>query len=380
MLLAQGSASEGAEAIKPIASAPGIRELNLRVLAAESLAASGKRDEALAMLAGDEPELKAQSARIAAAKKSLPPAITPEFALSELLVRIALDINRERVTPLSPMLARLATFADSGNDEAWLATAQLLSATDRYEPGLRALDQIAPGGVFDRAAQITRVRILMANSASEQALAAIQPLVAQPGAGVPEWSLLGDIYGALERPADAVPAYRKAIDLASASDKDDQLSTLWLLYGSALERSGKWPEAKVALTKAAELAPDQAIVLNYLGYAQLERRENIAEARALIEKAYNIKPGDAAITDSLGWALYLQGNFPGAIEKLEIAAEGEPGGSDINEHLGDAYWSAGRRIEARYSWAAARVTAEKKDVPRLTRKIDFGLEAAAPSP
>ena len=194
-------------------------------------------------------------------------------------------------------------------------------------------------------------------------------------------SLLGDIYSALERPADAAPAYRKALDQLDATAKDDdRVATLWLLYGSALERSGKWPEAKTALSKAAELAPDQAIVLNYLGYAQLERRENIAEARGLIEKAYNLKPGDAAITDSLGWAYYLQGNYPAAIEKLEIAAEGEPGGADINEHLGDAYWSAGRRIEARYSWTAARVTAEKKAIPRLTRKMDFGLETDSVAP
>ncbi len=56
---------------------------------------------------------------------------------------------------------------------------------------------------------------------------------------------------------------------------------------------------------------------------------------------------------------------------------GDPGESSINEHLGDAYWAVGRRLEARFAWTAAMVQAEPADVTRLRAKIDNGGPATA---
>jgi Flp pilus assembly protein TadD len=114
-------------------------------------------------------------------------------------------------------------------------------------------------------------------------------------------------------------------------------------------------------------------VLNYLGYAQLERRENLVEAERLVREAHRLAPDNAAITDSLGWALFLKGSLGEAIPLLEQAAQGEPADVEINEHLGDAYYAAGRRVDARYAWAAALVYAESEDATRLRAKIDRGL-------
>jgi Flp pilus assembly protein TadD len=93
-----------------------------------------------------------------------------------------------------------------------------------------------------------------------------------------------------------------------------------------------------------------------------------------------LRPDDPAITDSLGWVYYLRGDVPKAIETLERAVAGEPSEPTINEHLGDAYWTAGRRYEARYAWQAALVYADKEDASRISRKLDTGLtpEVAAP--
>src|SRR3546814_1477908 len=100
------------------------------------------------------------------------------------------------------------------------------------------------------------------------------------------------------------------------------------------------------LERANQLAPDQPVILNYLGYAQIERRQNIDEALALIQKASGLKPDDPAIKDSLGWAHYVNGNVKKAIPVLEKAVQGAPDDATVNEHLGDAYWTAGRRFEA----------------------------------
>ena len=133
------------------------------------------------------------------------------------------------------------------------------------------------------------------------------------------------------------------------------------------------PEARSALREAYRLAPEQPFVLNYLGYAQLVRRENVDEAERLIRAAHRLAPDNAAITDSLGWALYLRGRFGEAIPLLERAAEAGPADVEINEHLGDAYFAAGRRVEARFAWKAAMVYAEGAVATRIAAKIEAGL-------
>ena len=107
----------------------------------------------------------------------------------------------------------------------------------------------------------------------------------------------------------------------------------------------------------------------------LENGENAADALGLLVKARNLRPDDAAITDSLGWAWVKQGEIAKGIELLEQAAEREPALAEISEHLGDAYWKAGRKIDARYAWRNALVQSDGADATRLTGKIDFGLPA-----
>jgi Flp pilus assembly protein TadD len=125
-----------------------------------------------------------------------------------------------------------------------------------------------------------------------------------------------------------------------------------------------------------QLAPDQPLILNFLGYAKLERGEDLDLAEALIRKASALAPDDASITDSLGWALFKRGRTQEAIATLQRAAMGDPAQAEIHEHLGDALYSAGRRFEARFAWQAALATAEKDAVSRLQSKIDGGLTPA----
>ena len=71
---------------------------------------------ALAMLDGDDPTLVAARADRSSAGKPLPGAVDgAATGIAELLARVAIDINRERVTPISLTLARLATFLAPGN-------------------------------------------------------------------------------------------------------------------------------------------------------------------------------------------------------------------------------------------------------------------------
>ena len=135
-----------------------------------------------------------------------------------------------------------------------------------------------------------------------------------------------------------------------------------------------WPDA------APALAPEQPLILNFLGYAKLERGEDLDAAEAMIRKASALAPDDASITDSLGWALYKRGRFNDAIETLQRAAAKDPDQAEIHEHLGDALYATGRRYEARFAWNAALISAEDDVAARIRLKIASGLTPATAAP
>ncbi|MBB5728177.1 tetratricopeptide repeat protein [Sphingomonas prati] len=376
LLLATGRTADGIAALRAILPAASGRQMRLRLAAAALLARQGKRGQAAAILDGDAPTLVKARADLKRRGTLPAPIDTPAAGIAELLVRVAIDINRERATPIALALARTATFLAPDNAETWLVTSELLLTGERYAAATEALTHVRDDDPFAAAAAEGRLSAMVRSGESEAALAAAQAAAARSDAGPGDWSRVGDVLASLGRSREAAEAYGKAAALAPA----DARWPAWLLQGSALEEAGDWAAAKPVLEKAYAAAPDEAVVLNLLGYAQLERRENLAAAQALIERASLLRPDDASITDSLGWAYYLRGDVPRAIATLERAVAGDPAQSAINEHLGDAYWSAGRRFEARYAWSAALVGAEPADLLRLRAKIDGGWTKAVAAP
>ena len=123
------------------------------------------------------------------------------------------------------------------------------------------------------------------------------------------------------------------------------------------------------------------MLLNFLGYGKLERGEDLDAAEAMVRKASALRPDDASITDSLGWAQFKRGKVDEAIATLARAASADPGQYEIREHLGDALYTAGRRIEARFEWRAALAAVEDQAVrTRLEAKLDRGLTSATAAP
>ena len=381
LLIAGGKVREGAAALAPLLADESIRSQRLRVAAAAMLARKGLRKEALALLQGEAEALAEARRRVEAGTSPGAGIVMPAAGMAELLGRMALDLNGQEVPQLALSFARLATFLAPESAEAWLIAADLLAGQGRHEAALAALAKVARNDVFAPTASERRLTVLVEANRTDEALAEARQAAASAPAAIDSWTRLGDILGQAQRHSEAAAAYGKALDLARAgAEAQHPLWALWLLRGSALTQAGDWPAGKAALEEARRLAPEQPVVLNFLGYSQLERRENLAEAEKLIGEASRLQPDDAAITDSLGWAHYVRGDVPKAIELLERAAQGQPADAAIAEHLGDAYYSAGRRYEARYVWQAALTYAQGKAADRLRTKIDTGLrpDLAAP--
>ena len=48
------------------------------------------------------------------------------------------------------------------------------------------------------------------------------------------------------------------------------------------------------------------------------------------------------------------GDYKRAVPELERAVQLRPNDATINDHLGDAYWKVGRKLEARFQWDKAK--------------------------
>ena len=297
---------------------------------------------------------------------------TAEAGVGELMVRLALDLGGQEMSQLGTLFARLATRLDPQSAEAWLVTAELLGQQDQHALAVRVLDNIPAGDPFALAARDTRIRLLVDGGEKEAALTLARQAADADNARQSDWMRLGQIYGELGRQREAADAFARALTLRAPDDAQDEWQ-LQLMRGGALDQAGDWPGAREALRRAYTLAPQQPYVLNYLGYALLIRNEETAEAERLIREAHRLAPDNAAITDSLGWALYHKGQLPEAIVLLEQAAQAEPADVEINEHLGDAYFDAAARGEARFAWRAASVYAEGATATRITAKMERGL-------
>lgn len=145
-----------------------------------------------------------------------------------------------------------------------------------------------------------------------------------------------------------------------------------LLYSRALtsERLNDLAAMERDMRRILGLQPDNATVLNALGYTLADRTDRYHEAMELISRANELKPNDPAITDSLGWALFRLGKFEESIKLLEKAFADFPD-HEVAAHLGEALWMNGQYERARKIWSEAlRKRPDSKILRRVLERLN----------
>jgi tetratricopeptide (TPR) repeat protein len=374
MLAAEGRWAEAAALYGElrIGTAGGINFL--RQGEADALAQGGDKAGALKLLEGNDPMIVAARQRLEAGKRIGALAPDARRGIGWMASRLASDLSRDKPVPLAVLFARVGTFLAPEIAATWLINGDVLARSGQRETALLAYGQVPATDPLYRAAKARRAEVLTMMGRSEEAGVLLRAATDAPDASVDDWTRLGDWHRNAERPAEAVKAYGRAIDVAGAGDAG---WGLYFLRGSMLERSGNWPAAQADLREALLRSPDEPVALNYLGYSLLDRGEELTEAARLVERAAKLRPGDGGIIDSLGWSQYRMGRFAEAVETLEKAALLEPDDPTVADHLGDAYWKVGRRIDARFRWRAAMdLDPDAKQKKAMTAKLEYGLDAA----
>ncbi|WP_235530526.1 tetratricopeptide repeat protein [Sphingomonas sp. Leaf62] len=361
-LLATGQANKGVAAVRALLTTGG-NDADFRLNAAQLLARAGDGATARSLLAGSDPVLSRSAATLGRGRRG-----DARFGISRLFARMAGDLSAEGTEPLAIMLSRSALLLDSGYSRARLALADALARSEATAEAQATLAAIPADDPFATSAAALAIVIQQRAGNPDEALALAAKQVDRPDATTAGLRRYADLLLETGRAGEAAAVYARAMARPDAAND----WSLYLQRGAALDRAGDWAGALPMLRRAVELAPQEPAALNYLGYAQVDRGENVVEATRMLERAHALAPKDPAIADSLGWARFRAGNPTAALPLIEGAAREAPDDVEINEHLGDVYWSAGRRVEARYAWRAASVEAEGADAARLASKLANG--------
>ena len=284
------------------------------------------------------------------------------------------DILKDDADPNTALLyVRLAQHLNENSQKAILLAADLLEQMGQYDLAVEEYAKISPSSSYFLSSELGRVGALRDGGKTEAALEVLYYLSREfSDIGIVHNSL-GDFLRREERYSEAKIAYDRAVDIYRENN-----NVSWVvLYARGIthERLQEWDKAESDFRNALTINPDQANVLNYLGYSLIDRGEKLDEAMTMIEKAVSLQPESGYIVDSLAWGLFKLGQYETAIPHMEKAAELMPVDPIVTDHLGDLYWAVGRQLEAKFQWRRAlSFDPELKDATRIREKLRIGLD------
>lgn len=135
----------------------------------------------------------------------------------------------------------------------------------------------------------------------------------------------------------------------------------------AAEQAGNLELAEADLRTLIASKPEDAVVLNALGYFLAVHTDRLQEAEDLVRRALASDPDNPAMLDSLGWVYFRQGDLDAADRYLVQAYE-QLTDPEVAAHLGELRWRQGRRGEAREIWRKARAAFPDHPVLRQTMR------------
>ena len=156
---------------------------------------------------------------------------------------------------------------------------------------------------------------------------------------------------------------------------NEEFADLYYKRGTCFERMKNYKKADEDFLNSLKLDPNDAYVLNYLGYSWLERSYKINEAMKMLQKAYDLMSNDPYITDSIGWAYFLLKDFKNAKKYIQQAVKLMPYDPIVNDHYGDVLWRLEKKIQARYFWnGALKLDGVDEEMrKKIKNKLVYGL-------
>ncbi len=322
------------------------------------------------------PNVRALLLQIEAGEVSQLLVSNPSQGMAELFFGLGEALTGEGGIGPGAIFLQYALYLQPRMTFALATLANVYEGTRKYERAIAAYERIPKGSPLDQAIEIRKAMNLNSLDRVDEAQKLLEGVASRDPGDLKPLDALGTIMRGQKRYEDAVGYYTRAIN--QIAKPDARHWSYFYARGTSYERLKKWNLAEADLQTALKLAPEQPLVLNYLGYSWIDQGRNLKQGMALIEKAVKLKPDDGYIVDSLGWAHFRQNNFKEAVKWLERAVELRPEDPVLNDHLGDAFWRVGREREARFQWEQAlTLKPEPEDAEKISRKLKDGLPPLA---
>ncbi|MEW6342258.1 MAG: tetratricopeptide repeat protein [Pseudomonadota bacterium] len=250
--------------------------------------------------------------------------------------------------------------ADAG--QAYIYLAQLSLEQKNEAAASDWLNKISPTSQQYIPAQITRAQLLEKQNKPDDARKLLAGLQAQDPR---DQALIARTDAAILFDSKRYPEAEARLAQATADFPDDP--DLTYDYAMAAEKNGHYDTMEAQLRKLIETQPDNPQAYNALGYSLADRGVRLQEADKLIQKASSLAPDDAFIMDSVGWVKYRLGDNSDALKLLRKAYDLQPN-AEIGAHLGEVLWKSGAQDQARDAWREARKLEPDNDTLLKTLK------------
>jgi tetratricopeptide (TPR) repeat protein len=252
-------------------------------------------------------------------------------------------------------------------DQAYLYLAQISEDEKQYDDALKWLRKVE-GGEEYIPARVREASVLTKMQRSDEARKLLK--------GVPANSaeerlqlLLAEAHVLRE-----TRRYEEAFTLLTQA-LEKSPDNVALLYDVAMtaEKLDRIEVMERQLRRVMELRPDYAHAYNALGYTFADRNVRLPEALQLIEKAHQLAPEDAYILDSLGWVYFRMGDLPQARKYLQLAYDAKPD-PEVAIHLAEVLWATGEQARARVLLREARAKEPGNELLKSTiARLRIGL-------
>jgi tetratricopeptide (TPR) repeat protein len=295
----------------------------------------------------------------------------------EALFSLAAILNDDQNIDIAQRYGQLALSTTADKPVTAMLLGDILTTTLNYQAANDTYESVPVDSVLRTTAEKEIAINLQRMDKPKDAEQRLRAIVAREPGNYDVLVTLGNLLRNTENYKDADTNYTQAIALLNKPEQKH-----WGVYyyrGIVRERLKNWPGAETDLRRALQLSPEEASVLNYLGYSMIDMNINLDEAIGMVKKAVAAKPNDGYIVDSLGWAHFQLRDYSEAIVQLERAVDLRAGDPIISEHLGDAYWRGGRKLEAKFQWQHAKDNKpEPDDLKRIEGKLKDGLPELPP--
>ena len=232
------------------------------------------------------------------------------------------------------------------NDQARIYLGQVAESGKRYADAVRWYQEVQAGEnyfeaqtrigiVFGQQGDIPRARTHLRSIEAENDAQRVQVALAEE-----------QVLREAKKYADALEVLNDALKRLPL-EKD-------LLYARALiaEKLDMLTVVEADLRAILKQEPKNVNALNALGYTLADRTDRFNEAQELLNQAIELKPEDAFVLDSIGWLQYRMGNNIEAIRYLKRALTIRSD-AEIAAHLGEVLWVTGDQREAESVWTRA---------------------------